>query len=328
MICSVSKDVRISQTGVCKLAEKVLAAFRSGEYSRKSWKEHELNPKIPDRAAVDWIFFIDTLNFSFWPDGDDKYIVNYGDKSHTGYWSICAAVQRALQAGIPITTAEYYSKVSAEELRSVLKSDSSSDIPLFEERLKILHESGNTLLKEFDGSFTKCLERCDHSAQKLLQLIVQHFPSYKDEAVYGDIKVGFYKRAQILIADIWACFEGEGLGSFEDIDSITMFADYRVPQALAYFGVLEYSEDLTRRMKANEVLENGSRLEVEIRAASIWAVELINEAAQNLAQTDGDQGKLIINSIMLDNYLWDYRRDHSEAIESTVPYHRTRCIYY
>ena len=39
--------------------------------------------------------------------------------------------------------------------------------------------------------------------------------------------VAFYKRAQILIADVWACCEGEGLGAFTDIDDITMFADYR-----------------------------------------------------------------------------------------------------
>ena len=39
--------------------------------------------------------------------------------------------------------------------------------------------------------------------------------------------VAFYKRAQILIADIWACFEGQGLGYFYDINYLTMFADYR-----------------------------------------------------------------------------------------------------
>lgn len=39
--------------------------------------------------------------------------------------------------------------------------------------------------------------------------------------------VALYKRAQILIGDIWACFHGEGLGHFTDIDTITMFADYR-----------------------------------------------------------------------------------------------------
>lgn len=39
--------------------------------------------------------------------------------------------------------------------------------------------------------------------------------------------VSLYKRAQILVADIWACFEGQGHGRFADIDTLTMFADYR-----------------------------------------------------------------------------------------------------
>ena len=42
------------------------------------------------------------------------------------------------------------------------------------------------------------------------------------------IAVSFYKRAQILVADIWACFEGKDYGEFHDIDTITMFADYRL----------------------------------------------------------------------------------------------------
>ena len=53
-----------------------------------------------------------------------------------------------------------------------------------------------------------------------------------------------YKRVQILIADIWSCFEGDGLGHFYDINKLTMFADYRVPQALLALGVMTYSNDL------------------------------------------------------------------------------------
>jgi len=41
------------------------------------------------------------------------------------------------------------------------------------------------------------------------------------------ISVSFWKRCQILVGDIWACYEGKGLGYFQDIDSLTMFADYR-----------------------------------------------------------------------------------------------------
>ena len=33
---------------------------------------------------------------------------------------------------------------------------------------------------------------------------------------------------------------GCGVGSFTDIDRLTMFADYRVPQSLQQYGVLRY----------------------------------------------------------------------------------------
>jgi hypothetical protein len=40
--------------------------------------------------------------------------------------------------------------------------------------------------------------------------------------------VRFLKRAQILVADLWAAFDGESYGEFNDIDKITMFAgNYR-----------------------------------------------------------------------------------------------------
>lgn len=39
--------------------------------------------------------------------------------------------------------------------------------------------------------------------------------------------VSFYKRVQILISDVWGACEGQGFGEFHDIDTITMFADYR-----------------------------------------------------------------------------------------------------
>lgn len=54
--------------------------------------------------------------------------------------------------------------------------------------------------------------------------IVDSFPCFRDQARYDTKAVRFYKRAQIVVADLWACFEGEGYGRFDDIDKITMFA--------------------------------------------------------------------------------------------------------
>lgn len=42
--------------------------------------------------------------------------------------------------------------------------------------------------------------------------------------------------------------EGKGDGCFEDISSITMFADYRLPQILVYLGALKYSDELLKKL--------------------------------------------------------------------------------
>lgn len=131
---------------------------------------------------------------------------------------------------------------------------------------------------------------------------------------------------QILVADIWACFEGKGLGEFSDIDSITMFADYRVPQSLAYFGAITYSERLLELLRTNPHLERGGREECEIRAASIWSVELARRRALELMDPTLT-ANAPFNSIVIDFYLWDYAKAHSKDMDH-IPIHKTMTIFY
>lgn len=115
----------------------------------------------------------------------------------------------------------------------------------------------------FSGSFSECIKQCEKSAERLLKLIVEDFPCFRDEAVYKNKKVSFYKRAQILIGDIWACFQGEGIGAFDDIDCITMFPDYRVPQVLIFYGAMKYSDKLYKKLESGKFslkLLKGNRL--------------------------------------------------------------------
>ncbi|ERE80795.1 queuosine salvage protein isoform X5 [Cricetulus griseus] len=200
-------------------------------------------------------------------------------------------------------------------------------MPLLEERHRILNETGKILLEKFGGSFLNCVQKSEKSAQKLMRLVVENFPSYRDEAQFEGKRISFYKRAQILVADTWSVLEGKGDGCFEDISSITMFADYRLPQILVYLGALKYSDDLLKRLHRGEMLSNGERQEVEIRGCSIWCVELIRDCLLELLEKRGEKPQGEVNSVLLDYYLWDYARDHRDDMRG-IPFHRTRCIYY
>lgn len=72
---------------------QVLEGLKNGTISIDSFSQSELHPNSGNKRAVDWIFVLDTLNFSFWPrDGDNKWNVN----GHTGYFALCSAIKRAV----------------------------------------------------------------------------------------------------------------------------------------------------------------------------------------------------------------------------------------
>lgn len=51
------------------------------------------------------------------------------------------------------------------------------------------------------------------------------------------------------MADTWSVLEGKGDGSFGDISSLTIFADYRIPQVLVHLKAMKYSEELMKKLR-------------------------------------------------------------------------------
>jgi len=96
-----SIDVSISRNGTITAAALLWDQMRQRNYDTSAWSKHELHPKAQDEATVNFIFTMDLLNFSFWselPD-DRRFSVTYRGKRWTGYWSLVACLQRALEEG-------------------------------------------------------------------------------------------------------------------------------------------------------------------------------------------------------------------------------------
>ncbi|XP_059058418.1 queuosine 5'-phosphate N-glycosylase/hydrolase [Achroia grisella] len=317
-----STQVKIHEEGLEKLSEEMLLSMKDKlEIPDTGANISYLSRDDP--KAVDWIFVADTLNFCFWSfTGAEKWTV----EGHHGYYALEAALSRAVKEGHDITNPEYYSKITEDQLRNIMRSDNNTSIPLFEKRLSTLHEVGAVLLQKFNGTFTSCIKDANKSAVKLLQIVVDNFPCFRDEVEYKGSKVSLYKRAQILIADIWNFFGGTSWGEFEDIDAITMFADYRIPQVLVYFGVLSYTDEIMEKLKKDILLESGSEEEIEIRGCSIQAVELLKKVIEQKIKKS-NKNIQVPNSSVIDYYLWCYRRKYADELE-VIPFHKTLGIFY
>lgn len=96
-----SIDVNIDARGTRAAAQLIWDQMQERSYSTETWSEHDLHPKAKDEATLNVIFVMDLLNFSFWsekPEGE-RYAVEYRGKKWTGYWSLVACLQRALEEG-------------------------------------------------------------------------------------------------------------------------------------------------------------------------------------------------------------------------------------
>ena len=165
-----SVDVAIDMRGTKAAATTIRGLMEEKEYSCKTWSEHELHPKVKEKGTVDFVFTMDLLNFSFWSDcssAGKRYLVEYAGRRWTGYWSLVAALQRALEEGmstisdrvltwhltiigIPITSPGFWVsqcyECTSDTIKHVLRSVTLEDMPLMEDRISCLQEAGQILI--------------------------------------------------------------------------------------------------------------------------------------------------------------------------------------
>lgn len=292
-----SSHVVVDSSGIEKAVEEIQDSIPKVKWDFEGIHYFDNGP-----LTVQYLFVLDALNFCFWPDKDLSY-------DH-----LALGLKEALQNDKSVFDADRLQKITGPQLRELLKWP--RPLPLENERVRLLHEVGLELERSFEGKASKLVESCGKSAANLVALVTRHFPGFRDHSVYKGHQVFLYKRAQIFAADLWGAFEGQGYGEFNDISSITIFADYIVPAVLRQLGVLRYSSDLASIIEANREIGSGSEEEVELRACSIYAVEKMREL---LSKKSGNQ----VLSVELDLWLWSF------GIQcQSLQHHRTLSIYY
>ena len=142
------------------------------------------------------------------------------------------------------------------------------------------------------------IDAADRSAERLAEALAD-MPFFRDE--------GFYKRAQITPSDLALA----GVAEWDDLGSLTIFADNLVPHVLRVDGVLRYEPELARTIDSEELLPPGEQ-EREIRACAVHACELIAT-------------ELGVDARTLDHWLW--QRGGAPEYKAR-PRHRTRTVFY
>lgn len=313
-IVRAARLVRIDRPALEALAER---------WAREAWPEQagldSLHWIDGTWRTANWVLLLDALNFCFWSlPGRPRWRVAWRGQTLDGYAALAAALTRAVEEGKPLWDARFLAGMDAEALGDILRpEDGAPPIPLFDERLAHAREVGRVLLERYDGAFTAAIDQSGMRAVALARLLADEFPSFRDVAPWQGRLVPFLKRAQICVADLHAAFHGQDWGAFPDLGRLTAFADYKLPQLLRARGVLAYAPSLAARVDGYVLIPAGSEEELEIRAATVWAVELLRRA---LLRWGVDR-----TASAIDYRLWA----ESQAPDPAMPpYHRTATIYY
>jgi hypothetical protein len=269
-----------------------------------------------EEETVAYILALNALNFCFWPAaGKKRWEIRYGGESLSGYVGMAACLKKALEAGVSFTRPRSLQSLSLPEFRQVLGAE--GELQLMERRLEALHELGEALSGEYQGKASLLVHSAGGSAVRLARLLAERLSSFRDVAEYKGRKVFFYKRAQIVSADLHGALEGKGCGAFSDLGKLTAFADYKLPQVLRHLGILRYSPSLTRKVDGQVLIPSGSPEEVEIRATTIAAVDRIRLELGRLGRE--------WRPFEIDWLLWNLGQDD---VYRAKPYHRTVSIFY
>lgn len=302
-----SRFVKINREKIKKLAGK----WSGSELAIPEWDTRYHFFDDSERTC-EYLFVLNSINFCFWAKNEnDKWKIDYNGKKIGGYNALAFLLKKIFEN----TDFSSFDEFTYSEFRKLFYGE--KEIPLIKERFDILQENYKILKDKYDGRFSALVEMCDYNALKILSELVDNFPSFRDETEYRGRKIAFYKRAQILIGDLYCAFNGKKWGNLKNLDKITVFADYRVPQILRGYGILEYAGSLTSKIDNKELMSFGSEEEIEIRANTIWAGEFIKEELK--------KSEVNMRSFEIDWVLWNQAQEGGVDLK---PYHLTETIFY
>ena len=320
-VVSVSNDVSVNEARAQELADDL----SRDELRLPAWElpvflhEHE----APQRDVVNFLFLGNTINFAFRDfETGEKYSVEYRGTEWGGAMGMWAALRRAYEEDVPILDADFLQDITIDDMERIFLHSGDVPLSMLSERRRIFEEVGEVLVRKYNGSFLDIIKKSDRKLFSprggIVDRLVNDMSSFRDVHQYTTkthaAVVPFYKRAQLAPAMVMGKFQDVDEDIVADPQRFTLFADYNLPNVLRYYGAISYSSKLSRRIDDGRLLISGTPFEIEIRAATVYAGDLI----LNSLRTEYDG----IHAPHLDAALF-HRRDDVE----TQP-HRCRTTDY
>lgn len=257
---------------------------------------------------INFLLIYDSIDFSFW--GTPKWTIQADGKNLDGGIALLHCIYNLFDKRSSIEVYKKLENMSLNEFKNILKGN--IEIPLIEERHKIVTEIAKKVNKRMNGSFYEHIKNMNTDIE-IFNFILENFKNFKDTRIYKDKTIYFYKLAQLLTSDILHVFKIKEKRKV-DYSHLIGCADYKIPQVLNGFGILEYSKELNSYLENKKEIPENSEYEIEIRASMIIVIDYIY---QHIDKS--------IDRIDINDFIWGKGQDKTRNYK---PYHLTRTTSY
>ena len=251
---------------------------------------------------ITFLLYFEAIDFSFW--GTPKWQIETSNGKEDGSMALMYAMLSYIREN------KSFDNLTKEKFKEYLKGN--VDIPLFEERFKIIKSVNKVVNERFGGDFYNDIYNLTND-EELFKFIIDNFEDFKDVRTYQGKIIYFYKLAQLLTSDILHIREKKE-NIKVDYSHLVGCSDYKIPQGLRALNLVEYNKELAYIVDNKIEIKENSTYEVEIRATVIYVIDEIKKLLNNK-----------INAIELNDYIWLMSKNKELPKR---PYHLTRTTNY
>lgn len=299
-----AQHVRINYDKANELIEGLLSFDNVHYLTKVPYDVYGMNTK----DIVNFLLIYDSIDFSFW--GNPKWTIKVNEKDLDGGIALLHCIFNLFKDRDSVEVFKQLENMTLEEFKELLKGN--IEIPLLEERYRIVTGIAKIVNEKMNGNFYEYVKFVN-TDREMFRILLSNFSSFEDIRIYKGKTIYFYKLAQLLVSDILHVLKNKEQKEV-DYSNLLGCADYKIPQVMQGFGILEYDSDLSRLLETKTEIEENSEYEVEIRASMIVVVDYIwNKIDKKIDRID------------INDFIWSKGQDKTKDY---MPYHLTRTKSY
>ncbi len=294
-----SKDVTINEKNI----DIILEDINVNDFSH--WSFFSFFDGIDERKKIIFAFILESMNFCFWLNYDwncieDSVVYSGTEMLYKKVKDLVIKYKFDIEKLCNISIEDFYKSMGENGILP----------PMVDERYNSYKETLKVISKNdfFDKLYNI------YSDIELEKFISDNIVSFCDKSYYLGRTIVFNKRCRLLINDLFLISDNIRK-NIKNLNNLKGCADYSLPRYFREQKILKYSKRLNKIIEDEEKIPHGSTYEIEIRASTLYVIEIIRKKLSYRG--------IKLNSLELDNILWKLSR-----INKTSKPHHTISIYY